>query len=188
MKAWTQVVFDDRPYSGLLPQESENRSQSQTIWCDWICAARTSKERNIRTLFPFHEPRRSGGSAERRHSNNSQYAALYRDAATVHGPDARSQLDVEAPQEAVQLRVADPRSGACLCEAQRFGGSMRDVPSGNSLPRGEGQGENAPNEFAPCAPAPAQPSGSGTALPACLPGRARCLSHYRVHGAGERFN
>jgi hypothetical protein len=99
MKAWTQVVFDDRPYSGLLPQESENRSQSQTIWCDWICAARTSKERNIRTLFPLHEPRRSGGSAERRHSNTSQYAALYRDAATVHGPDARPQLDVEAHQE-----------------------------------------------------------------------------------------
>jgi hypothetical protein len=48
---------------------------------------------------PFHEPRRSGGSAERRHSNTSQYAALYRDAATVHGPDARPQLDVEAHQE-----------------------------------------------------------------------------------------
>jgi hypothetical protein len=48
-------------------------------------------------------------------------------------------------------------------------------------------GENAPNELAPCAPEPAQPSVSGTALPACLPGQARCLSHYRVHGEPPFF-
>jgi len=45
------------------------------------------------------EPPRSGGSAERRHSCRNQYAALCRDAATVHGPDARLQLDVEALHE-----------------------------------------------------------------------------------------
>jgi len=32
----------------------------------------------------FHEAQRNGGPAGRRHSNTSQYAALCRDAATVH--------------------------------------------------------------------------------------------------------
>lgn len=45
------------------------------------------------------EPRRSDGSAERRHSITSQYAALYRDAATVHGPGARPLTAVEASHE-----------------------------------------------------------------------------------------
>jgi hypothetical protein len=39
----------------------------------------------------------AAASPLRRHSNTSQYAALYRAAAAVHGPDARPQLDVEAP-------------------------------------------------------------------------------------------
>ena len=67
----------------------------------------------------LHEP----GGARLRLSSGEQGSTESRP--TVHGPDARCKT-VEAFHEPGRLRVADPRSGPRLCEAQRFMVPVRD--------------------------------------------------------------
>jgi hypothetical protein len=61
-------------------------------------AALWLKAQILRRWLPMN-PRCSGVSEERRHSNTRQYAALYRVAATVHGPNALPFSEVEAFRE-----------------------------------------------------------------------------------------
>jgi hypothetical protein len=86
-------------------------------------------------VFPPFEPRRSGRSAERRYSNTSRYAALCRDAATVHGRDARPWLKVAAPLEPCNTVV--PTAGSSIvsvCDPENDGGTPPELAGEDTCP------------------------------------------------------